>query len=63
MEEILLKNARTYAQQHRLELAERLGFGIHGIIFATAGNVKGGNTAFKIHRYAEPYFREHNVYE
>ena len=33
MEEILVQNAQAYASQHQLQLAERLGFGIHGIIF------------------------------
>jgi hypothetical protein len=63
MEEILLSNARIYASQHQLTLAERLGFGIHGIVFATENNKKAGQTALKIHRSAEPYFRERGVYE
>jgi len=36
MEEILVQNAQTFASQHELQLAERLGFGIHRIIFAAA---------------------------
>ena len=38
MEETLLQNARTYASRHQLQLAERLGFGIHGIIFVAEDN-------------------------
>ena len=40
-----------------------LGFGIHGIIFVAEDNSKAGKTALKIHRAAEPYFRERAVYE
>ena len=32
-DELLIKNARTYALAHQSHLAERLGFGIHGIVF------------------------------
>ena len=35
MEQILIQNVQAYAQEHQLTVAERLGFGIHGIIFAT----------------------------
>src|SRR2546427_13179874 len=40
-----------------------LGFGIQGIIFVAEDNSKAGKTALKIHRAAEPYFRERAVYE
>ncbi len=49
--------------QHRLQLAERLGFGIHGIIFVAKGNVIAGKTAIKVHRYSEPFVRERSIYE
>ncbi len=62
MEEVLIQNAHAYAAQHRLQLAERLGFGIHGIILVAEDNSKGGKTAIKAHRSAEPYFRECAVY-
>jgi hypothetical protein len=58
MEETLTQNARTYAAQHQLCLAERLGFGIHGIIFMTEDNSEAGKTASKaeepgpVHRFA-----------
>jgi hypothetical protein len=32
MEDAFIQNALAYAAQHQLRLAERLGFGIHGII-------------------------------
>jgi hypothetical protein len=63
MEETLIQNARAYALRHQLQLAERLGFGIHGIIFVTEGNSKAGKTAIKVHRSVEPCLRERLVYE
>lgn len=63
MEEILIQNARAYAVQHQLQLAERLGFGIHGIILVAEDNSKAGKTAIKVHRAVEPYFREKAAYE
>jgi hypothetical protein len=39
MEQTLIQNAQAYASQHRLSLAERLGFGIHGIILVAEDNV------------------------
>jgi len=63
MEETLLQNARAYASRHQLQLAERLGFGIHGIIFVAEDNSKAGKTALKVHRSAEAYLRERGVYE
>ena len=63
MEEILIQNSRTYAAQHQLCLAERLGFGIHGIVFVAENNTKAGKTAVKVHRAVEPFQRECAVYE
>ena len=63
MEQSLIQNAQAYASQHQLQLAERLGFGIHGIIFVAGDNLKVGKTAIKAHRFVEPYRRERSVYE
>lgn len=63
MDDILIQNAQAYALRHQLRLAERLGFGIHGIIFVAKGNFEVGKTAIKAHRFAEPYSRERDVYE
>jgi hypothetical protein len=63
MEPALIQNARTYTSQHSLQLAERLGFGVHGIIFVAEDNSKVGRTAVKAHRYLEPYLRERDAYE
>lgn len=63
MDDILIQNALAYASKHRLRLAERLGFGIHGIIFVAEGNPETGNTAIKAHGFVESYLRERDVYE
>jgi hypothetical protein len=62
-QDFILKNARTYASRHQLELAERLGFGVHGIIFVAENKSKSGKTAVKAHREFAPYTRERAVYE
>jgi hypothetical protein len=62
MDEILTQHAHTYASRNNLRLAERLGHGIHGIVYATEGNAKPGNVAIKAHRTPEAYERERNVY-
>jgi hypothetical protein len=63
MEQNLIHSAKTYAQRHQLRLAERLGFGIHGNVFAAENNNKAGGTALKVHHSVEPYLRERKVYE
>ena len=63
MEQIVIQNAQTYADRHRLQLAERLGFGIHGTVFVAENKSKPGNTALKAHNSIEPYIRERKVYE
>ena len=62
MEEAFIQNATAYASQRQLRLAERLGFGIHGIIYVAEGKSAGGKTAVKAHREAEPFRRELSVY-
>ena len=62
-EQDLIENAQNYASRHRLRLAERLGFGIHGIILVAENNLKVGKTAIKAHRSIEPYIRERDAYE
>lgn len=58
-----MQNALAYAARHRLQLAERLGFGIHGIIHVAEDKSRGGKTAVKAHREPEPYLRERAAYE
>jgi hypothetical protein len=66
MDEELFRNMHAYAARHRLMLADRLGFGIHGIIHVAQGNSKASNplgrTAIKAHRNREPYLREVDAY-
>ena len=62
-EQILIENAQKYGSRHNLYLAERLGFGIHGIILVAENNFKVGKTAVKAHRSVEPYLRERDAYE
>lgn len=63
MDEVFIQNALAYAARHELQLAERLGFGIHGIIFVAEHKSKGGKTAVKVHREVEPFLRERAAYE
>ena len=63
MEDELIQNSRAYASKHQLKLKKRLGFGVHGIIFATDDKAKSGRTAVKVHREPEPYLRERAAYE
>jgi hypothetical protein len=63
MDDVFIQNPLTYAVRHQLQLAERLGFGIHGIIYVAENKSGGGKTAVKVHRESEPYHREREVYE
>jgi hypothetical protein len=63
MEQISIQNAQSYAAIHGLRLVERLGFGIHGTIFATENNTKAGSTAIKALNSIEFYLRERNAYQ
>ena len=62
MDEDIFERAEIYAADRDRRLAGRLGFGIHGIVFAIEGNVHPGVAALKIHYAEEPYFRERDVY-
>ena len=62
-QDFIFNNALAYAAQHQLVLAERLGFGVHGIIFVAEDKSKSGKTAVKAHREFEPYLRERTIYE
>jgi hypothetical protein len=63
MDEDTIANAEVYSARHRLCLLERLGTGIHGIVFAVESNVEFGPAALKVHYSREPYLRERRVYE
>jgi len=62
MDELLTQHGQTYASRHNLRLAERLGHGIHGIVYAAERNAEPGNVAIKVHRSREVHERERNVY-
>jgi hypothetical protein len=57
------QNTQSNAALHGLRLAERLGLGIHGTIFAAENNTKAGNTAIKALHALEFYLRERNAYQ
>jgi hypothetical protein len=63
MNEELLELAQRYATRRRITLNERLGFGIHGIVFAAEDNTKPGFLAVKFHRERVPFERECRAYE
>ena len=58
MDEELDNLARRYALTRHITLGERLGFGIHGIVFAAQDNAKPGFLAVKFHREDVPFGRE-----
>lgn len=62
MDEILTQHLQTYARRYNLRLAEPLGYGIHGIVYAAERNVEPGNVAIKVHRSREVHERERDVY-
>jgi hypothetical protein len=58
----LVRRAQEYCQRNGLSLGEQLGFGVHGIVFATESQTKGGPTAIKVHERQPDYRRERDVY-
>jgi hypothetical protein len=58
--------AQAYANEHGLPLADELGHGVHGIVFATEGQVQHGTlplrSAIKAHLREIDYCRERDVY-
>lgn len=57
MDDVFIQNALTYAARQQRQLAERLGFEIHGIFYVAEDKSVGGKTAVKVHREREPYER------
>jgi hypothetical protein len=62
MDEDIIEKAEAYVVRRGCHIAGRLGFGIHGIVFAIKGNAHPGLAALKIHNAEEPYLREKQVY-
>ena len=63
MQEALIHNAQIYASRHNLQLVERLGYGVHGIVLVAEDKGKPGKTAVKAHEHFEPYLQERQVYQ
>jgi len=63
MDEDLDSLAQRYALRRNIKLGERLGFGIHGTVFAAEDNTKPGFFAVKFHREERPFERECGVYQ
>jgi hypothetical protein len=63
MSDIALTNAAAYAARYHLRLAERLGFGIHGIVHVAEREGKPDQSAIKALGSADSYLRERAVYE
>jgi hypothetical protein len=55
--------AQQYALRRNIKPGERLGFGIHGIVFAAEDNTKPGFFAVKFHREQHPFECECHVYQ
>jgi hypothetical protein len=62
-DELLIQHAQRYAAPRNLQLAERLGFGIHGIVYVTEIKTKPGKRAIKALREQEFFERELEAYQ
>ncbi len=58
----LAQRAQTYAARYELNIGPPLGSGIHGSVFLLDSNEKPGRSALKIHKEAEAYRRERDIY-
>jgi RIO-like serine/threonine protein kinase len=54
-------NIIRYAERNQLKIVKRLGFGIHGSVFA-ADYPNGRTVAIKHHAEGDPFYREFEVY-
>ena len=63
MDEELENLAQRYALKRNITPGDRLGFGIHGTVFAAVDNKKPGFFAVKFHREEKPFENECRVYE
>src|SRR5262245_38539129 len=62
----LTRRAHEYTQRHGLVLGDKLGFGVHGIVFVTENQPEKGpaaaRSAIKAHEREPDYRRERDVY-
>lgn len=63
MDEDLEDLARRYGLKRNITLGDRLGFGIHGTVFAAVDNTKPGFFAVKFHREESAFARECRAYQ
>jgi len=63
MDEYLDSLAQRYALKRNIKLGERLGFGVHGTVFAAQNKTKPGFFAVKFHLEQRPFERECSVYQ
>ena len=63
MDEDLKTLAQQYAFKRNIKLGERLGFGVHGIVFAAQHKTKPGFFAVKFHRDERAFELEYRVYQ
>jgi hypothetical protein len=63
MNESLMPNARAYASERQLQIAERLGSGKDGIVLVGKSMADPARVAIKAHRFTELYVREKAVYQ
>jgi hypothetical protein len=63
MDELFIQKGLDYAARMGLQVAERLGSGVHGIILVAVDKRNGGKAAIKVHREREAFLRECAVYE
>jgi hypothetical protein len=58
----LVGRARQYCERRQLLLGERLGYGVHGIVFAAESHTGAAASALKVHERVPDYRRERDVY-
>lgn len=58
----LVARAEQYAQTRGLTINEKLGYGVHGIVFSAERQSEAGRRAIKVHERDGPYQRERDVY-
>lgn len=63
MSENLTPNARAYAAERQLRIAEPLGAGKDGVVWVATSRLAAASVALKAHRFPELYAREKAVYE
>src|SRR5262245_45375317 len=58
----IVRRLEEYAARKGLSIGERLGFGVHGSVFAADCQTEGGRPALKCHERESSYVRVRDVY-